>query len=54
LFIEEAWGSGMDEDKLINWTMSNESEEQIRAVLDEIVSKEGSLVKRKTKNQNHR
>ncbi|MEA1931944.1 MAG: hypothetical protein U9O06_10395 [Euryarchaeota archaeon] len=46
LFIEEAWFSGMEEDKLIKWTMSDESEEQIRTVLDEMASAGGSLVQK--------
>lgn len=46
LFIEEAWGAGMNQDQLIKWTITDESEEQIRGVLDEMVSEEDSLLKR--------
>ena len=46
LFTEEAWGSGMDEEKLIDWSSPNESEKRIRAVLDQMLSDEDSLVEK--------
>lgn len=49
LFIEEAWGTGIDEDKIVNWTASDESEKQIRGVLNEMVSDKDSLVQRENK-----
>lgn len=49
LFIEEAWGTGIDENKIVNWTASDESEKQIRDVLNEMLSDEDSLIQRENK-----